>query len=345
MKGAPSSAGLALPGARPPGRLLDLGSCEPFRAQAFAESVAVAVARREAPETLILCRPDRPYVSIGFHQVSSEEIEDGELRRRGLPLIRRVTGGGTTFLDPSQVFYQLIYRGEPGSGLSGGPGDFATALAAPLALLERLGLSAQLRPPSDLVVAGRKLSGNAGGTWEGAHLLVGGLLGTADVEAMAAILRCPSRDFRDFVQKAMGEALTGLDHELSHPPSPRELSEKLRSSFEDFGPWRLTPGDPERTEEERFLTEVLPRHRDPSWVHLPALPRAPSAVQRAVRVAGGRFCLVVEGPGRTEYFVLANGNEIESDYRIGPAGPEAPLLASHGTWEDLRQKVRSWGGA
>ncbi|EQD27123.1 biotin/lipoate A/B protein ligase, partial [mine drainage metagenome] len=93
----------------------------------------------EAPDTLILCRPDRPYVSLGFHQVSSEELEFAELKRRDLPVVRRVTGGGTTFLDPSQVFYQLVYRAQPAPGLSGGPTDFAEALRAPLALLEAFG--------------------------------------------------------------------------------------------------------------------------------------------------------------------------------------------------------------
>ncbi len=348
MKSVPSPIGAVRPGPRPPGRLLDLGSCEPFRAQTYAESVAVSVARGEAPDTLLLCRPDRPYVSIGFHQVSSEELDVAELRRRDLPVIRRVTGGGTTFLDPSQVFYQLIYRALPGSGLTGGPSDFATALEAPLALLQALGLPARLRPPSDLVISGRKVSGNAGGTWEGAQLLVGGLLGTADVGAMAGILRCPSEDFRAFVAGAMDRALTGLDRELPYPLSPERLCQRLRSSFEERGPWTLLPGVPLREEEERFLNGVLPRHRNPSWVHLPPLPRSPSPIQRAIRVAGERYCLLVEAPGDGECFVLADSGRVESAFRAGPSyrggPPGEPVPPGGQAWEELQRQVRSWAG-
>lgn len=349
MKNGRPPSGPAGSDSRPFGRLLDLGPCEPFRAQAFAESVAVSVARGEAPDTLILCRPDRPYVSLGFHQVSSEELEFAELKRRDLPVVRRVTGGGTTFLDPSQVFYQLVYRAQPAPGLSGGPTDFAEALRAPLALLEAFGLPARLRPPSDLVIAGRKVSGNAGGTWEDAHLLVGGLLGTADVEAMAAVVRCPSEGFRTFLEEEMARALTGLDQELPDPPSPAELSRRLRAAFEEFGPWTLAPGPPLPAEEERFLHEVLPRHRDPAWVHLPPIPRAPSAVRRALRVAGARHCLLLEVPGSGEYFVLAEGGKVLSAFRAGPPSSEAPpgepVLPGEPAWEDLQGTVRSWAGA
>ena len=338
------------PDPRPPGRLLDLGRCEPLRAQTYAESVAVSVARGEAPPTLLLCRPARPYVSLGFHQVSTEELDLAEVERRGLPVIRRVTGGGTTFLDPTQVFYQLVYPPGPGPGWTGGPGDFVGALRAPLALLQEFGLQAALRPPSDLVVQGRKISGNAGGTWEGAHLLVGGLLGTADVDAMAAVVRCPSPGFRHFVRGEMTRALTALDQELPRPPSPRELARDLRRAFEVHGPWALVPADPLPEEEDRFHREVLPRHRDPGWVHLPAIPRASSGVRRSLRVAGARHCLLLDGPGDSEYFVVAEGETVRSAFRArapsSGGGPTIESLFPGGPpWESLQERVRSWAGA
>jgi lipoate-protein ligase A len=334
------------PGSRPAGRLLDLGPCEPVRAQAFAESVAVSVAQGEAPNTLILCRPARPYVSIGFHQVSSEELHLAELQRRELPVIRRVTGGGTTYLDRSQVFYQLVYRPGEGSTWVGGPEDFAPALRAPLAVLEDLGLPARFRPPSDLVISGRKVSGNAGGTWEGANLLVGGLLGRADVEAMAAVVRCPSPSFRNFVQAEMARALTGLDQLLEHPPSARELSDRLRARFARLGPWELTPGHPLPAEEERFAQEVRPRHLDPAWVHLPPIPRPFTGVRRALRVAGSRHCLLLDGPGGEDRLVLVEGDQVLSAFHVGPRSGGTPEMRSippgSEAWEGLVRQVRSW---
>ena len=52
-------------------RLIDLGDCEPLKAQTFYEAVAVAVDRGLSPDTLVLCRPSSPYVCIGYHRTWS----------------------------------------------------------------------------------------------------------------------------------------------------------------------------------------------------------------------------------------------------------------------------------
>ena len=340
------------PGEVPPAwRRLDLGACEPYRAQTFAESVAVSVAQGEAPDTLLLVRPRESYVSLGFHQVAEEELDLEEVARRGLTVIRRVTGGGTTFLDPSQTFYQLVYRegAVPGVPGEGGARDLAHFLRGPLRCLHELGLRADLRPPSDLVVAGRKISGNAGGDWEGAHILVGGLLGSVDVEAMADILRSPHPRFRELLRSEMARELTSLDHELPAPPAGEVLPRCLARGFEEEELFRLVPGEPLPAEEARFQREVLPRHRERSWVQLPPLPpRAPREVIRAVKVAGDRFALAVRMPGEDGLYlaVSQSGALVHVEHVEGDrAGSSQVIPPGDPRRTELEGIVARWAGA
>src|SRR3972149_10328844 len=91
-------------------RLLDLGKPEPYLAQTFYESVAEAVHEGSSRNPLILLQPGRPYACLGYHQDLLKEIDVEFCEKAGLPIIRRGQGGGATYLDGNQVFYQIIAR-------------------------------------------------------------------------------------------------------------------------------------------------------------------------------------------------------------------------------------------
>ena len=268
-------------------RCLDLGECDPLIAQAFCESVAVSVAQGECGPTLLLARPNRPYVSLGFHQSWVEELDETFLRERGVPVVRRVTGGGTTWLDPSQAFYEVVYPET--AELRPGPEGFARFLTGPLAMLRGRGLDAALRPPSDLVVDGRKISGNAGGEHEGALVLQGGILGTADIASMTAMFRSPVRGFRGLLETEMRRSLTSVETATGRRVPAEQLQAGLREAFRSLAGFVLCPSRPTARELQRFRNEVEPRHRDPDWLRPAEIRSVPPGMRRRVRVAGDRF--------------------------------------------------------
>lgn len=326
-------------------RLLDLGPCEPLRAQAFAESVAESVGAGESPNTLVVARPKSPYISLGFHQSFVEEIDPAFLERRRVPVLRRVEGGGTTWLDPDQWFYQLVYRDEGGG--RGGAEDLARFLLAPARAAGVLGLTVELRPPSDLVVAGRKISGNAGGDWAGAHLLVGGFLGRADPDAMSNLLRLPHPALRSVLRTEVGRWVTSWEAEAGALPAWATLRDRLVDQFRDLGLFRARRGGPTRAEESRFRSETVPRHEDRSWRELPPIPRPRGTLLRRIRVAGPHGLMVFQlGACDRLSIAVIDGSEVRVAYRLDRSTPEpvGPLPAASSEVSELREAVRSASG-
>ena len=90
-------------------RLIDLGKADPYSAQTFYEAVAEAIHRDLSPNTLILVQPNKPYACLGYHQDIEKEIDLNYIKETGLPIIRRSQGGGATYLNSDQVFYQIIH--------------------------------------------------------------------------------------------------------------------------------------------------------------------------------------------------------------------------------------------
>ncbi len=326
-------------------RLLDLGTAEPERAQAFAEAVAPSVGSGAVPNTLILVRPSAPYISLGFHQSFAEELEPTFLHAHPIPVIRRVEGGGTTYLDTDQLFYQLIYREEGGG--PGGGADLARYLAAPARAARALGVEAALRPPSDLVVGERKISGNAGGDWEGAHLVVGGYLGRSDTTLMAELLRLPSPALRPLLRREVDRWITSLERETGTFPDWNVLSAALVDAFRSEGLFDARPGVPTEEEERRFREETVPRHRDPAWREIPPIPPPPGAPLRRLRVAGPHGLLVFGDEERGALAVAAvDGVEVREGYLLRRDAGEPPhrLPNDAPALAELRRSVSRAGG-
>lgn len=262
-------------------RLIDLGKAEPFVAQAFYEAVAEAVHRDLVPNTLIIVQPDSPYTCIGYHQDLEKEIDIEYINERDLPVIRRSQGGGATYLDQNQVFYQIVAKNSETL-----PRNvdklFEKLLAVTVASYREMGVAAEFKPLNDVVVNGRKISGNGAGVHESATILVGNFIMDLDYDLMARVLRVPDEKFRDKMAKSMEKWVSTLSKELGESPSPKVIKEVYVNQFQQIMDIRLEPSKPTPAEYNIFERETKPRHLSTDWLYMES-PRQKQGI--AVKIA------------------------------------------------------------
>ncbi len=190
-----------------PIRLIRLGAIEPVQTQAIYHAVAEQL-RADSPDTIILCAPLSPYVCLGYHQVFDSVLDREECERLKLPVVRRQVGGGATYLDSNQIFYQCIFHQSRVPSVF--TRVFATMLAAPVAVLVRLGLNATLSKINEIKVDSRRIAGTGGGIIQEASVVVGNILFDFNYQTMARLWHVPSEAFRDLAYQAMRDHMTTL---------------------------------------------------------------------------------------------------------------------------------------
>lgn len=194
-------------GNSPPVRLIDLGPTEPATSQAVYHALAERMDAGQ-PDTVLLTSPAAPYLCLGWHQVYDAVLDRAEAERRGLPVLRRRVGGGATYLDAEQLFYQFVFH----AGRL--PANFRTVyarlLAAPIAALRAAGLAAALHDVNEVEVEGVRVAGIGGGALGEAAVVVGNYLLDFDYDAMTAVWQVPWPAFRELAGAALRRHVAGL---------------------------------------------------------------------------------------------------------------------------------------
>ncbi len=116
-------------------------------------------------------------VIIGRNQNAWAEIDAGYVEREGIPVIRRLTGGGAVFHDLGNVNYSFFDL----NGIR-----FTEVMTA---ALKELGLDVRSEGRNDLTLEGMKISGTAACERGGRRLEHGTLLFDASLDRLAAALR------------------------------------------------------------------------------------------------------------------------------------------------------------
>lgn len=184
-------------------------------------------------EGLVIVSPDIPLASVGYFQDAEKEIDLDYCKKHKIPVMRREVGGGATYLDNNQIFYQLIWK----KGRKGFPikvKDIFSELSQPaIATYNDFGIKTMFRPENDIITNNKKkIAGEGGGDIGDSMVFVGGILMDFDYLTMSKILKVPDEKFRDKIYKSMEENLTTMKRELGFIPNRNEIVNSLVSNFE-----------------------------------------------------------------------------------------------------------------
>jgi lipoate-protein ligase A len=155
-------------------------------------------------------------VIIGKHQVAHRETDTRFVTGNCIPVIRRISGGGTVYHDPGNLNFTFILNSEKGRQV-----DFRKYTLPVINFLASLGVDAKFEGKNDLKVDGLKISGNAEHVYRNRVLHHGTLLYDSDLNMLRGSLR---KDTGKYLSRAVS----------SNPSKVTNLKAILKDSLKDL---------------------------------------------------------------------------------------------------------------
>lgn len=248
-------------------RLLVHGDAGAFDNMATDEAILRHVVEGKSPCTLRFYGWMPSAVSLGYFQSVAQEVDEAACRAQGVDVVRRLTGGGAVYHDQAgEITYSLTlpesYPGMPRKVL-----DSYEILCRGLVLgFARLGLAAQFQPINDILVNGKKISGNAQTRRFGGILQHGTLLCDVNPTVMFSLLKVPNEKIRDKLIAGVAERVTSIRRELGAVDKDAVVQAMI-AGFAEALDIELTLG--ELSASEQSLAEQLKgeRYANREWIY------------------------------------------------------------------------------
>lgn len=178
---------------------LDLSLDTPAQNLALDEALWEAC-ESGGPEVVRFWESRVPFVVLGYGNRAAREADLAACQDLGVPVLRRVTGGGAVVQGPGCLNYTLVLRTSrhPAAASITGTNLWIMNRHA-AALTSLLGRPVRRRGDTDLAIDGRKFSGNAQRRGREAVLFHGTFLLDFDLDLIPRVLPLPSRepDYRE----------------------------------------------------------------------------------------------------------------------------------------------------
>lgn len=166
-----------------------------------------------------------PTLMIGKYQNALAEINKAYAERKEIQIVRRMSGGGTIYTDLGGWQFSFITKNE------GKPFCFEEYTGFVIRALSKMGIQAEYNGRNDLVINGKKFSGNAQYIHNGYTVHHGSLLYAADIEEMIKSTMVDEFKLASKGIQSIRERVTNISDHLTEPMAALEFKAAMVESF------------------------------------------------------------------------------------------------------------------
>jgi lipoate-protein ligase A len=178
---------------------------------------------RHREEDLLMLWRSEPSVVVGKHQNLMAEVDMDFVRRENIPVIRRISGGGTVFHDLGNVNVTLISTVASRENIV----DFYQFTRPVIDFLQLYGVEAAFTGKNNLVARGKKFSGNAAHVFKNRIVYHGTLLYHTDLDKLEKVILSHNDHITDKAVKSVRAAVGNLSDWIENPPETAVFMQQL----------------------------------------------------------------------------------------------------------------------
>ncbi len=193
-------------------------------------------------EDVFLLWKSEPSIVVGKHQNALAEINHHYVRENRIKVARRLSGGGTVFHDDGNLNFTFIQNVERIDQV-----NFKTFTFPIVEALNKLGLDATTSGRNDLLLDGKKISGNAEHVFKKRVLHHGTLLFDSKLEHLKNALKVDLSRFQDKSVQSNRSVVTNivahLNKELTVVEFADFLFDTISNSYSEMQKYEFTESD------------------------------------------------------------------------------------------------------
>jgi len=230
-------------------RLLLTGFHSAAENMAIDRAILVANSKKMVPPTVRFYGWAPSAISIGYFQQLQGEVDIDACENHGVDYVRRITGGGAVFHE-NELTYSIVVSEDHPKISKNILESYGTICGAVINGLSHLDIQSSYAPINDIIVHGKKISGNAQTRKYQTVLQHGTILTDVDVEKMFSLLKVPNEKIKDKMISNVKERVTSIKHQKKEMITFDEVASAMKKGFEEAFDVTLEQGALIKEEEE-----------------------------------------------------------------------------------------------
>lgn len=183
-------------------------------------------------------------IVVGKYQNTIEEISAKYVKEHDINVVRRLSGGGAVYHDLGNVNFTFITKQKEENTFC-----FEHFTKHIIDILEEYGINGEFNSRNDLIIKGRKFSGNSQYMKKGKILHHGTLLFNSDLEVLVNALSPDEAKIESKAVKSIQERVTNICEHMEREITLEEFKKSIKKhicSIDDVKEYKLTETENQR---------------------------------------------------------------------------------------------------